>query len=154
MKPSGQSRRSTTLLGDWYAAGVVLSRKQYVLCVSENARVPVLLPAAPYQSFPFRLITALELLLPDLGLAKSAVAWELAEMHPHSVARTESRSVLGSIRQFEIQLQVHDHLGRLIHDDPLGVSLWLADTISLILPEGTPRESALKLFEANNDLKR
>ncbi len=46
---------SSTRLGDWYAMDIVIDRQQYILCTSEKSRLPIVISAAPYATFPSRL---------------------------------------------------------------------------------------------------
>jgi hypothetical protein len=55
-------------LGDWYAIEVNVSRMKLVLCVSENARLPVVIEAAPYKTIHQRLPRALDRLLREIRM--------------------------------------------------------------------------------------
>lgn len=96
------SVRSTTRLGDWYADFLDNGRERVVLCVSEHARVPVVLSADDLKTFPSRFPGALGLVLNALSIPPSAVARELGEMQVVHFAKTASRSVLGTINDFAI----------------------------------------------------
>jgi hypothetical protein len=96
--------RSSTILGDWYADILFIQPRQVVLCVSENARLPVVLLARELRTLDQRLPVALGSVLKDLQVSQSAVARELAGMATLKVARTASRSILGTINDFAIAL--------------------------------------------------
>lgn len=141
------NKQSSTLLGDWYALDLVLDRQQYILCVSENGRLPLVLKAAPYANFPERIPLALNDLLIGIGVPHEKAQQEITKMDAVILAKTVNRSVLGSMNECRLSLQAHAKVGLLQHDSPR-MSLWLADLISLILPDYTPKDTVLKLFGA------
>lgn len=145
IKLTATNERSSTLLGDWYALDLVLDRQQYILCLSENGRLPLVLKAAPYANFPERLPSAVTDLLIGIGVPHEKAQQEVAKMDTAILAKTVNRSVLGSLNECRFSLQAHAQTGRLQHDPPK-MSLWLADLISLVLPDYTPKDTVLKIF--------
>ena len=145
VKLAQTGERSSTLLGDWYARDLVLDRQQYILCVSEHGRLPVILSAAPYANFPDRLVDALPIVLQKIEVPVKKAEVEVAKMDRVVLAKTASRSILGSMNEFRFQLQATKQMGRLRHD-PVKMSLDLAEVISLVLPDYTPKDTVLKLF--------
>ena len=146
VKLSTADEQSSTLLGDWYALDLVLDRQQYILCVSENGRLPLVLRAAPYTNFHKRLPSAIADLLYGIGVPREKAEQEISKMENSVLAKTVNRSVLGSMNECRFSLQAHAQAGRLQHD-PLRMSLWLADLISLVLPpDYTPKDAVLRLF--------
>ncbi|MER2511133.1 MAG: hypothetical protein ABTQ25_01700 [Nitrosomonas ureae] len=145
IKLTPTDEQSSTLLGDWYALDLVLDRQQYILCLSENGRLPLVLKAAPYANFTERLPSALIDLLVGIGVSHEKAQEEIKKMSNVILAKTVNRSVLGSMNECRFSLQAHAQTGRLLHD-PLRMSLWLADLISLVLPDYTPKDTVLKLF--------
>lgn len=139
-------QNSTNLLGDWYAIDIVLNRKHYILCMSEKARLSLVLNAAPYVSFHQRLQENLKLLLNEIGIEPYKINAELEEMKKIKVAKTNNRSILGSMNEAKSQLCFMIKTGNLIRD-PFSMSVWLLDVISLVLKHKTPRREILKLFE-------
>ena len=137
--------RSSTLLGDWHCLGLVIGRQQYILCVSEHGRLPVVLHAAPYASFPKRLGDALSEVLQKIGVPRAKTVDEVSKMKDIVLAKTNSSSILGSMNDFRYQVQATRGIGR-VPNDPMEISLLLAETISLVLPDGTPMDSVRKLF--------
>ena len=94
--------RSSTILGDWYADILFTQHCHVVLCVSENARLPIVLLARELRTLDQRLPIAVGAVLRDLQVNEFAVARELAGMETLTVARTASRSILGTINDFAI----------------------------------------------------
>jgi hypothetical protein len=92
---------STTLLGDWYCHLLHLGRTQAILCLSEQTRLPILLPARTAHLFPQRLQLALAAILAALDIPALAIQQELLQMSEYVIAPTASRSVLGSLNDFE-----------------------------------------------------
>jgi hypothetical protein len=145
VKLIARDEQSSTLLGDWYALDLVLAQRQYVLCVSENGRLPMLLNAAPYSTFPERLPNALADVLPRLGIPSDKIKDEVFRMADSVLAKTANRSVLGSMNEFRYALRARSQDRRFDNDQVL-LSLWLAERISLILPDLTPKDTVLKVF--------
>ena len=81
---------STTRLGDWYADILFTARQHVVLCVSEHARVPVVIPARELKTPPSRLPEALALVLTELAVPAESIARELAEVSAARFAKTAS----------------------------------------------------------------
>jgi hypothetical protein len=88
--------QSTTRLGDWYANDIVLSRKQFILCVSSTSRLAVVVDAAPYATFPDRLSDAVTEVLRIIGVNESKIQEERQQMREFALAKTVNRSILGS----------------------------------------------------------
>jgi hypothetical protein len=151
-KIAATDHRSDTRLGDWYAKDVSLGRRRLVLCVNEHSRLAVVLEAAPYASIPERLPTAVGVLLEGLVPSREAIEREVAAMQTISIAKTNSRSVLGSLNEYEWMLRCRcesePHTGPA---DLLTLSFWLSDTVTSALPEISPRSAAIRLLSAQNE---
>ena len=93
---------STTTLGDWYADILVTARQHVVLCVSEHARVPVVIPARELKTLAARLPEALAQVLADLAVPSKSIARELTEMGAAQFAKTASRSLLGTMNDYAL----------------------------------------------------
>jgi hypothetical protein len=93
---------SSTILGDWYADILFTQPRQVVLCVSEHARLPIVLLARELRTLDERLPVALGSVLKDLHVSQSAILRELAGMTAFEVARTASRSILGTINDYAV----------------------------------------------------
>jgi hypothetical protein len=137
---------SSTRLGDWYAMDIVIGRQQYILCTSEKSRLAVVTPAAPYTTFPARLPIALGNVLRSIGISEEDIGRELGEMRSVTLAKTTSRSILGSMNDFRNMLEASYGSGHLNYMNPHELSLYLAETISLVLSEKVPKEAAAKIF--------
>lgn len=146
VKLQSNESESTTSLGDWYAIDIVLDRKQFIMCVSSKPRLAVILDAAPYAKFPDRLSDAVTELLKAIGVTDSNIQNERIHMDQFVLAKTINKSILGTLNDYRHQLEAVVHYDRLDLNDTLKLSLYLSKTISLALPEGYPRDAALKLF--------
>jgi hypothetical protein len=91
--------RSTTVLGDWYAT-VLFWRPQVALFVNESTLLPVLVPLAPAATVTGRFPPALALLLAAHQVNPRFIDAELAQMTEGRLARTSSRSVVGTMTEF------------------------------------------------------
>lgn len=146
VKIEPSEEKSTTVLGDWLANDFVMNRKRYILCMSTESRLSIVMQAAPYSKFPYRLENDLQVVLKELGVDKSIIEKEIDQMSDFKLARTNDRSVLGTMKEFKENLIVHCQLGRLDLDDTVGMSLLLAKNITLTLPESYPYEAAFNLL--------
>lgn len=144
LQPSDQS--SSTRLGDWYALDIVLSRKQFILCVSSKSRLAVVLEAAPYATLPGRVSDAVTEVLKEIGVNEALIQEERAEMEQVILAKTLNKSILGTMNDYRFQLEWADQADKFSLEDTLKMSMYLSKTISLALPEAYPRYAALKLF--------
>ncbi len=137
---------STTRMGDWYANDIVLNRKQFILCASSTSRLAVVLDAAPYATLPDRLPDAVSEILRAVGVEESQIQEERVQMNEFKLAKTANKSILGSLKEYKFQLEVAAHLGRLNFSDLLEISLSLSKMISLVIPNGYPKDAALMAF--------
>ena len=103
---------SSTLLGDWYANDLVIDRKQYIFCVSQNGRLFVLLKAAPYKDFHTRISEALSPLLQSLGIERDKVSHETSQMSPITLAKTADRSIVSTMNEYKYELEIWGKMGR------------------------------------------
>ena len=137
---------STTRLGDWYGLDVVLNRKQFVLFMSSLSRLAVVMSAAPYASIIDRLPEGVSELLGKIGIPSSLVRDECLEMSQIQSAKTMDRSILGTMNENRFQLEHMASSGQVDLDQPLAMSLALAEVGSLKLSEFYPAHAALRLF--------
>ncbi|MES1936769.1 DUF6933 domain-containing protein [Salinisphaera hydrothermalis] len=94
-------------LGDWTANVVRHGRKPFVIAVAEHSRLALLLPAAPYATLLERFLEGLPYLLRYLYVPETQIEAEMAAMTPLHVARTNSRSVLASINQYNFMISCY-----------------------------------------------
>ena len=98
--PEEPTAPSSTTLGDWYAAPLGLGRRPYVLAISEHSRLPVLMAGRDLKHLPANFPDALAAVLWGLGVSATAIQSELDAMHPTLIAKTNSRSHLGTLNDF------------------------------------------------------
>ena len=91
---------STTALGDWFVRPLNVGRNRLLLCTSALSLLPVIIPAKDLPGFPARLATALTHVLTALGIPGAQIECEVQAMSDHRLARTNSRTVLGSMTDF------------------------------------------------------
>ena len=103
---------STTLLGDWYVNLLNAGRFRWVLCVSERALLPVIVPARK-ATFPGSLSSSLRAVFSGLGIPSEEIEREIAEMAQMGFDRTRSRQVLGVMNDFAVaaELFLRDGIG-------------------------------------------
>jgi hypothetical protein len=137
---------STTVLGDWYANDIVLDRKQFIICVSSRSRLAVVIDAAPYATFPLRLAGAASEVMRVIGVGEAKIQQELIQMQELLLAKTINKSILGSLNEYKFQLEAFNQMGKMNLKNTFEMSLYLCRTISLVIPEGYPKDAALGLF--------
>jgi hypothetical protein len=114
----GEGFSSTTALGDWFGNTVALQHARLILLVSEKSRLPVLVAARDLGTFEESFRSALSDLLLALGVPAEAVARERAAMHQVVYAKTNNRSVLGTLNDFSRMLRhfYESHPGATLHE--------------------------------------
>jgi hypothetical protein len=123
--PASELQPATTTLGDWYAT--VLFWKQHVtLFVNEPTRLPLFVPLAPATSLLTRMTQTAEAVFTAIGLPEAFIASEITAMAQHQIAKTASRSVLGTMNDFAYLADAHRTPKE--HPDLLELSLTLAKT--------------------------
>ena len=94
------SADSDTALGDWYVNRVFVGRQPLLLLVSELSLLAVVVPARDARTLPLRLRELVGARLERLGVRRKVLASELLAMGEVVVAKTNSRSVLGTMNDF------------------------------------------------------
>jgi hypothetical protein len=107
--PQEPTAPSTTILGDWYAAPLNLGHARYVLAISEHSRLPVLMRGRDLKHLPANFPDALAAVLWGLGISAGAIVSELEAMEPAAIAKTNSRSHLGTLNDFSFMLRYQLH---------------------------------------------
>jgi len=142
--PVADPPASTTALGDWYAQPLAVGHQRYVLLVSERSRLPVLMPGRDVKHLAVHFPAALSRVLAGLGVPEEVIARELAEGGEIVIARTASRSLLGTLNDFSHMLrwQLRDE-----PDPDLTIeAVRLSDTPVGPLGPGWPDEFTLRLL--------
>ncbi len=125
---------STTALGSWFATALFW-RPQAALFVNVRTLLPVFVPLAPAASVVQRFRVGLDELLTSHQVDRGFIDHELAEMQSVALAKTNSRSVLGSINDFVSMAEAGQERGRV--EDLLSLSVRLAHSPCGPLRAGT-----------------
>jgi len=131
----------SALLSPWYANLLNVGPSRYVLCMSQRTLLPVILPQRKGE-FPVRFGHYLEPVLFAIGIPAEAAARESAAASSHAIAKTASRSMLGSMNDFT-------HMARRRFErttDPLNVALELSGTPCAALEFVTPEKETCRAF--------
>jgi hypothetical protein len=96
---------STTILGDWYAKPVAIGYQRLILLISENSRLPVIMPARQTKQIAANFPDALARVLAGLGIGAAVAEREVEASLSAVVAATDSRSHLGTLNDFAFMLQ-------------------------------------------------
>jgi hypothetical protein len=103
--PVADPPASTTALGGWYAQPLAIGRQRYVLLVSEHSRLPVMMPGRDVRHLADNFPAALAQVLAALGVPAAVVGRELDAAGEIVIARTDSRSLLGTLNDFSHMLK-------------------------------------------------
>lgn len=95
----------TTALGNWYADILFFYHRQVLLFVSDNSRLAVITPAKDIRSLVDHLARQLAIVLQHLGAQPKWIDAEIREMANVCIAPTRSRSVLGTMNDYKIQIE-------------------------------------------------
>jgi hypothetical protein len=102
--PDSDPAPSTTKLGDWYANLIYVQGQPLVLAMSERTLLPVLFPVRGKEPLRHKLIQAVGETLSALGIEDFSAEKELTAMADVSIAKTASRVVLESMKDFAFLL--------------------------------------------------
>ena len=116
---------STTALGSWFATALFW-QPQIALFVNVRTLIPVFMPLAPAKSVVKRFGEHLDEVLTAHEVERSFIDHELTEMATSTLAKTNSRSVLGSMNDFIFMAEAGRDRGR--DEDLLSLSIQLAHT--------------------------
>jgi hypothetical protein len=133
---------STTALGDWYARPLNIGHQRLVLLISERSRLPLLMQARELKRLPQTFPKALAAVLIELGVPATNLIPELDAAADVVVAKTNSRSHLGSLNEFAQMLTWQ----REPLVDLVGESVELSRTPVGPLGPGWPDEVTLRLL--------
>ena len=104
-KPVAEPVPPSNRLGEWTANLIRVSQVQLVLAVSEPTRFGVVIDAVPYKLIPERFAQALFKALLHLEVPADMAAAEAESMRDMQLAASNSRSVLGTLNQFAVQIK-------------------------------------------------
>jgi hypothetical protein len=107
--PQEVSEPATTILGDWYACPLAVGHQRFVLLISEYSRLPVLMAGRDLRHLAANFPNALAAVLWGLGIAAVAIQGELEASREAVIAKTNSRSHLGTLNDFAnlLRWQLH-----------------------------------------------
>ena len=97
-----QDQPPSTALGDWYVNFINMRTHRLVHFVSDRSLLSVVVPVKTLKTALDRHIVSLHDLLEDLGVPPAIIQAELVEMSERAVAKTNSRSVLASMRDLAL----------------------------------------------------
>lgn len=142
-----ENSKPTTRLGDWHAMELSIFRQQMILCVSENGRLPVLMPAAPYSEFQNRLPLRLAEVLMDIGIHRELINDELKRMTEYQIAKTNNRSVVGTMKDYRDHIIYKQEYDRTQIYSFLEGSIYLAETPCLKMEHTFPIQAVQEIFK-------
>ena len=99
---AAQDQPPSTALGDWYVNFINLRNRRLVHFVPDRSLLSVVVPVRTLKTALDRHIASLHDLLEDLRVPPAIIQAELDEMRERAVAKTESRSVLASMRDLAL----------------------------------------------------
>ena len=144
--PTPTVTTSTTLLGDWTGALLIIGRRQFILLISEHSRLPVLMPVRDRKHLARRFPAALAPVLRLLSVPEDAVEREIEASREGVIARTNSRSLLGTLTDFSFLLS--HYLRGTGEVDLVEAALWLSRTPVGPLGHQRPYDVARRLLGA------
>jgi hypothetical protein len=144
VQPADGHQMPTTALGDWYVNFIHMRRHRLVHFLSDRSLLSVLVPVKTLKTVLDRHVVELGELLYSMGLDASVVRAELAAMNNRSVAKTNSSSILGSMRDLSLNARwILEHTPTLSLTQ---VSLELSRVPCGPLGMAMPEEAAIELL--------
>jgi hypothetical protein len=107
--PQEVTEPATNALGDWYACPLALGHQRFVLLISEHSRLPVLMAGRDLKHLADNFPEALMKVLWGLGLPAAVIQRELEATREAVIAKTNSRSHLGTLNDFSNMLRWQLH---------------------------------------------
>lgn len=102
--PAAQPAPTRNRLGEWTANLIRFSRIQLVVAVNDATRFGVVIDAAPYAQIPLRLTERIFKALLSIGIPADLAAEEAEAMRPLEFAASNSKSVLGTLNQYAVDV--------------------------------------------------
>jgi hypothetical protein len=124
--PVADPPASTSRLGDWYAKPFAVAQRRFLVVVSGPSRLPVLMPGRDVAALPRNFAGALADVLIEMGIRPEVAAREVEASTEVTIARTDDRSVLGSVNEFALMAQ-HGLRGD-PDADLVALAVWLGRT--------------------------
>jgi hypothetical protein len=103
--PQEVSGPATTILGDWYAQPLAIGHQRLVLLISEHSRLPVLMAGRDLKHLAANFPDALAPVLWGLGIDAAAIQREVEATREAAIAKTNNRSLLGTLNDFSFLLK-------------------------------------------------
>lgn len=135
---------STSRLGDWYATLIRTRRAHFVLAMGRETLLPVVVTGRDLRGLPDRLTRQVVAMLESYGVPADAVEREREAMRDVVYGRTDDRSNVGVLTEFQ-RLLTYD----LVEESPLSLldlSLRLAWT-PIVARNTFPVDATCKLFD-------
>lgn len=142
-QPDAGGMRSTSCLGDWYATLLRTRRGHFVLAMARETLLPVVVTGRDVRAFPDRLAAQVAAILESYGVPADAVAREREAMRDVVYTRTDDRSHVGVLTEFQ-RLLAFD-LSEPSELSLLDLSLRLAWT-PIVAHDTFPVDATCKLF--------
>ena len=130
-----------SLLGEWYANNLNVGSRRYVVCLSAKTLLPVIMPLRK-SDFPARFPDHLRTILEGLAVSAVDIEPELKALGPDVYAKTQRRSLIGSLNEF-----IHCAAIYLEHGESIvEATLHLAEMPCGVLDHGCPADATRDLF--------
>lgn len=147
VQPDAAPPPSSGALGDWFATMVQVRRGRFVLAMSGVTLLPVIVAGRELATLPARLADAVAGVLLELGIPSDAIERERRAMSDLTFARTNDRSTVGVLTDFQRLLRFD------LENDPttglLERSLRLAET-PIVARNLIPNRETRSLFGARS----
>jgi hypothetical protein len=98
---------STNALGDWFATPLSVGHQRFILLISERSRLPVLMPGRDVKHLAKNFPGSLAHVLLELEVPPSAIMREVEASRDAVIAKTNNRSLLGTLSDFSNMLWYH-----------------------------------------------
>jgi hypothetical protein len=138
------SNRSTTRLGDWYGHLIRMGRRHVLIFISEESRLPVLIPIRAANRLRTVFPDAVCQMLAAVGVSPADIVDERLRMSEMAYGRTKSRSLLGTLNDFSFGVDADFMTAR--HESLEDIARVLARTPIMPLDGASPIDLTRRLF--------
>ncbi|NLG99437.1 MAG: hypothetical protein GX491_18945 [Chloroflexi bacterium] len=139
----------TTALGNWYANILFINRRQILLFVSERSRLAVITPARETRLLADHLKRHLSELLERMNAKPEWIDAEIHQMEDVRYTKTSSRSVLGTMNDYKIQIETH--IERSLYASEIEIAWNLRECPVGPLEYESPEKVTLDLLKKNHE---
>lgn len=137
---------SAGLLGDWYSNSFAVGRRRFVLCISSETLLPIIMPLRR-SDIPTRFPENLRIVLQGIGISAADIESVVNALGSSVFATTRNRSLIGTLNEFIHCGTIYLERGESMEE----AALRLAEMPCGFLYHRCPRDMTRLIFASSNE---